>query len=134
MASFSDPTYNRAKDSASSGGYVTDLTPERSYDVDVRRLDEDEQLIADRADTRNERKQNRVRKFFQAAKAAGKYRQKNSIDEPLIRGKPTKNEAYISGTFTPSLGDEMGPAGGMKYAEKPQPFSGRSYQWLDAFF
>lgn len=117
MASFSSPTYNRAKDSASSGGYVTDLTPERSYDVDVRRLDEDEQAIADRADTRNEGKQNRARKFFRAVKAAGKYRQKQQIDEPLVDGSPARYD----------MGDRMGPAGGMKYAAKPQSFSGRSY-------
>ena len=134
MASFSDSTYNRAKDSASSGSYVTDLNPERSYDVDVRRLDEDERLTADVADTRNERQQNRVRKFFQAAKSAGKYRQKASIDEPLIRGRATKNEAYLKGTYTPSLGDEMGPVGGMSYAKKPQPFSGKPYQRIDLFF
>lgn len=133
MASFSDPTYNRAKDSASSGGYVTDLNPERGYDVDIRRLDEDEKLTADAADTRNERQQNRVQKFFRAAKSAGKYRQKASVDEPLIRGRVTKNEAYIAGTYTPSLGDEMGPVGGMGYAKKPQPFSGKPYNWLDLF-
>lgn len=120
MASFSNPTYNRAKDSASSGGYVTDLNPERSYDVDVRRLDEDERNTAAIADTRNERKQNRVRKFLKAAKSAGKYRQKQQIDEPLVDGSPARYD----------MGDRMGPAGGMKYAAKPQSFSGRSYDFF----
>jgi len=32
--------------SASSGGYVTDLTPERAYDVDIRRLEDDEKRTA----------------------------------------------------------------------------------------
>ena len=117
MASFSDPTYNRAKDSASSGGYVTDLNPERRYDVDARRLDEDERKTAARADTRNELKQNRVRKFLRAAKSAGKYQQKRQIDEPLVDGSPAQYD----------MGDKMGPVGGMKYATKPQSFSGRSY-------
>lgn len=133
MANFSNSTYNRAKDSASSGGFVTDLNPERKYDVDIRRLDEEERQTADLADTRNEQQQNRVRKFFRAAKSAGKFRQKALTDEPLIRGKPTKNEAYIAGTFTPSLGDEMGPVGGINYAEKPKPFSGKPYQRFDFF-
>ena len=120
--------------SASSGGYVTDQTPERAYDVDIRRLEDDEKRTAYAGDIRNERQQNRVRKFFQAAKSAGKYRQKASIDEPLIRGRATKNEAYLKGTYTPSLGDEMGPVGGMSYAKKPQPFSGKPYQRIDLFF
>ena len=119
MTRFSSPTYNRAKDSASSGGYVTDLNPERSYDVDIRRLDEDEKNTANIADTRNQRKQNRVRSFLKAVKSANKYRQKQQIDEPLVDGSPARYD----------MGDRMGPAGGMKYAAKPQSFSGKSYDF-----
>ena len=52
--------------SASSGGYVTDLTPERAYDVDIRRLEDDEKRTAYAGDIRNERQQNRVEKFLKA--------------------------------------------------------------------
>lgn len=133
MASFLDPTYDRARDSASSGGEVSDVNPERSYDVDVRRLDDSARSTADSADTRNERQQDRARKFFQAARSAGIYQQRASIDEPLVRGKVTRNPANFGGTLTPSLGDTQGPVGGTNYANKPQPFSGKSYQWLDGF-
>lgn len=133
MASFLDPTYTKEKDSASSGSEVTDLNPERQYAVDARRLDEGARETAVAADTTNEIKQSRVGKFFKAARAAGKYQMKAGIDEPLIRGQPTQNSAYIDGVYTPSLGDTQGPTGGIKYAGKPQPFSGRSYEWLDSF-
>jgi hypothetical protein len=133
MASFLDPTYTRARDSASSGGEISDVNPERGYDVDVRRLDDAERRTADAADTRNERQQGRARKFFQAAKSAGRYRQKASVDEPLVRGTVTRNPANFAGTLTPSLGDTQGPVGSTNYANKPQPFSGKSYQWIDGF-
>lgn len=133
MANFLDQTYDRARDSASSGGEVSDVNPERSYDVDVRRLDDSARSTADSADTRNERQQDRARKFFQAARSAGIYQQRASIDEPLVRGKVTRNPANFGGTLTPSLGDTQGPVGGTNYANKPQPFSGKSYQWLDGF-
>lgn len=133
MASFLDPTYNRAKDSASSGSEVTDLNPERKYAVDVRRLDEGARDTAEVADTSNEAGQDRASKFFKAAKAAGKYQMKAAIDEPLIRGQPTQNSAYLDGVFTPSLGDTQGPVGATKYAGKPQPFAGKPYAWLDSF-
>lgn len=133
MASFLNANYYRAKDSGSSGAEVSDLRPEQNYDVDIRRLDQRGRELADYADTRNEKQQNRVEKFFRAARTAGKYRTKQSIDEPLIRGQPTQNPANFAGTFTPSLGDRIGIAGGMEYADKPQPFSGKSYAWLDGF-
>lgn len=133
MASFLDPNYYKARDSASSGAELTDLNPEQRYDVDIRRLGESDRAIAGPADTRNERQQNRVEKFFRAAKSAGKFRTKAALDEPLIRGQPTQNSAYIDGTYTPSLGDRIGVAGGMQYASKPQPFSGKPYNYLDGF-
>ena len=56
--------------SASSGGYVTDLTPERAYDVDIRRLEDDEKRTAYAGDIRNERQQNRVEKSVGITAAA----------------------------------------------------------------
>ena len=41
-----DLNYDPLKDSASSGSEVTDLNPERIYDTDLRRLDEDQADIA----------------------------------------------------------------------------------------
>ena len=47
-----------------SGGGISDLNPESQYDVDARRLDEDERATSRAADTRNEGKQRRVEKFL----------------------------------------------------------------------
>ena len=41
MASFFDPTYDPSRDSASSGVEVSDLNPEKIYDTDLRRFEED---------------------------------------------------------------------------------------------
>ena len=60
--------------SGSSGGHVTDLTPERAYDVDMRRLDDETRRTAYAGDARNERQQNRVEKFLRAKRSAGKFR------------------------------------------------------------
>jgi len=87
-------------------------------------LDETEREIADRVDVRNVGQQERVNKYMAAAKTAGAYKQRASIDEPQIRGRTPRNEANLNGVILPSQGDEMGPTGGVGYARKPQPFSG----------
>ena len=71
MARFLDPTYDPRQDSGTSGGDTSDLHPERAYDTDIRRLDETARDSADAADTRNEVKQDRVKKYMAAAKTAG---------------------------------------------------------------
>jgi hypothetical protein len=124
MARFLDPTYDPRQDSGTSGGDTSDLNPERAYDTDVRRLDKTERDVADSADTRNEVKQDRVRKYMAAAKTAGAYRQRAQIDEPTIRGKTPRNEAVIAGVQLPSLGDTVGTAGSTNYARKPSGFAG----------
>jgi hypothetical protein len=106
MASFFDPTYDPRQDSGSSGVEVSDLNPEKLYDTDLRRVDED------------------ARK---SAKAAGKYKQRAGIAEPTIRGKTPRGIASIAGTELPSLGDRIGRGGSVNYAEKPQPFGGMPY-------
>ena len=59
--------YDRSLDAGSSGGEVNDLNPQRAYDVDIRRLDEDEREIAKAADTRNVGKQNRTLRTFRGS-------------------------------------------------------------------
>ena len=99
----------------SSAGGIDDLNPERVYDVDIRRLDEDSQRTARVAGTRNEGKQRRVARSLKAAKAAGKYRTKRQYDEPFtdLQGQ------------TPAIieGDRFGRRGSTNYADKPQPDS-----------
>lgn len=124
MARFQDPTYDPRQDSGTSGGDTSDLNPERAYDTDIRRLDETERGFADAADTRNENKQDRVRKYMAAAKTAGAYRQRTQIAEPTIRGETPRSEATIAGVQLPSLGDTVGAAGSTNYARKPSGFSG----------
>lgn len=123
MARFFDSTYDPSQDSGSSGSEINDLVPERQYDTDLRRVQEDE-----REDIENiNNKQGRVRQFFKAAKTANKYRQKALVDEPSIRGETPSSEAVIDGVELPSLGDEYGKVGSVGYARKPKPFSGKFY-------
>lgn len=124
MARFLDPIYDPRQDSGTSGGDTSDLNPERAYDTDIRRLDKTARGFADRADTRNEVKQDRVRKYMAAAKTAGAYRQRNQIAEPTIRGKTPRGEATIAGVQLPSLGDTVGTAGSTNYARKPSGYAG----------
>lgn len=127
MLSFFDPTYDPQRDSGTSGAELSDLNPEQAYDTDLRRLDTEERATASRADTENAQQQNRVAKYFRAAKSAGKFKQKASIDEPTIRGKTPRTEAVIDGVYLPSMGDTIGRAGSTNYANKPQPNFGRSF-------
>lgn len=119
MSSYFEPTYGTNRKPGTSGAEISDRNPEDAYGTDIRRLDDDAQAIADRADTRNQRQQDRVRQFMASAKAAGKYRQKAQIDEPQIRGKTPRSEASIAGVTLPSQGDRIGSAGYSAYARKP---------------
>ena len=123
MANFFDPTYDPRQDSGSSGVEVSDLNPEKIYDTDLRRLEDEERLAAESVND----KQDRVAKFMRAAKTAGAYRQRAGIAEPTIRGRTPRNPAFIDGTELPSLGDTIGTAGSTNYANKPQPRFGRPF-------
>lgn len=123
MANFFDSTYDPRHDSGSSGVEVSDLHPEKIYDTDLRRLEDDEQAVIE--DINNQ--QERVAKFMRAAKTAGAYRQRAGIAEPTIRGRTPRNPAFIDGTELPSLGDTIGTAGSTNYANKPQPRFGKSF-------
>jgi hypothetical protein len=129
MARFFEPTYDPRQDSGSSGVEVSDLHPEKAYDTDLRRLQEDERLGAESLND----DQNRVGKFMRAARSAGAYKQRASIDEPTIRGRTPRVPAAINGVALPTTGDSGGRTGAVGYADKPQPRSGMSYSWLDSF-
>lgn len=133
-----DSVYDPRQDSGSSGGEVSDLTPERSYDTDVRRLSADERETANRADTRNEKTQARVSTFLKAVKAASNYKQRKEVEEPMIGGKtpqqplninPARPGPYPAMTSleVPSKGDKQGPVGSTNYARKPTFNFGRSF-------
>jgi hypothetical protein len=103
----------------SSGSGISDLNPEKAYDVDVRRLDETERRIDRAADTQGERKQDRVGKFLRSAKSSAKFQQKRQIDAPW-----TNREGQVP-AFTE--GDQFGRAGSTNYADKPQPATSKLY-------
>jgi hypothetical protein len=111
--------------SGSSGGHVTDLTPERAYDVDMRRLDDETRRTAYAGDVRNEKQQNRVEKFLRAKRSAGKFRQKMNYDQPFT-DRQGQTPAFIEG-------DVFGKAGATNYANKPQPSTNRLYYPYTAF-
>ena len=68
MASFYNPTYDPTKDSGTSGAEISDLNPEQGYDVDLRRFEKEQRGGVKSVND----KQNIVRRFFKAAKAAEK--------------------------------------------------------------
>ena len=105
-----NPNYDKRLDAGSSGGERTDLTAEKSYDVDIRRLSEADRETAKAADTRNVGKQRQVEKFLRAKRSAGKFRQKREYDAPW-----TNREGQ-----TPALieGDRFGKGGSTNYADK----------------
>ena len=103
----------------SSGGPIDDLNPERAYDVDLRRLDEEERRTARAADTRNEKQQGRVEKFLRAKRSAGKFRQKRNYDEPY-----TDPQGQMPAIVE---GNRFGRAGSTNYADKPQPSTSKLY-------
>jgi hypothetical protein len=125
MANFFDPTYDPRQDSGSSGVEVTDLTPEKIYDTDLRRLPAEERGAAKSVNDQ----QDRVAKFMRAAKTAGAYRLRAGIAEPTIRGKTPRTPATIAGTELPSMGDTAGPVGSTNYANKPQPRFGKAFNY-----
>jgi hypothetical protein len=123
MANIFTPTYDPRQDSGTSGAEVSDLNPEQAYDTDLRRLSQDERGSAQSVNNL----QNRVAKFMRAAKSAGAYQQRTSIDEPTIRGKTPRTQAVIAGTELPSTGDSGGRTGAVGYARKPGSQFGKGF-------
>jgi hypothetical protein len=123
MADSFRPLYDPRQLSGTSGAEVSDLRPEQAYDTDMRRVaPEDRRSVESVNDN-----QGRVEKYFKAAKTAGKFRQKASIDEPQIRGKTPRSESSIDGVELPSLGDTYGTVGSTGYARKPLPSFGKGF-------
>ncbi len=119
MARFYKETYDPQKDSGTSGIEVTDLNPEKNYDVDLRRVDPE---VRKSIETTNEKQVNKG-KFFQAAKTAGEYIKRRSIAEPTLRGRTPISKAEIAGVELPSLRGRFygNPGGGSTaYARKPK--------------
>lgn len=109
--------------SGTSGAEVSDLRPEQAYDTDLRRIAEDA-----RGSTESINKdQNRVAKFMRAAKTAGAYRQRASIDEPTVRGRTPRSRASINGVELPTTGDSGGRTGAVGYARKPAAQFGKGF-------
>jgi hypothetical protein len=123
MANRFRPTYDPGVDSGTSGAEVSDLNPEQAYDTDLRRLSEDSRGAAESVND----DQNRVAKFMRAAKSAGAYRQKASIDEPTIRGRTPRVRAEINGVELPTTGDSGGRTGTVGYARKPAAQFGKGF-------
>ena len=126
MARFYDSTYDPTQDSGTSGAEISDLNPEQGYDVDLRRIEADE-----REDVENiNRQQNRVRRFFKSAKAAGAFKQRSGFNEPSIGGRVPVGKADLGGTELPSLRGRNfgGPgAGATEYATKPKSQFGKAF-------
>lgn len=125
--------YDPRQDSGSSGGEVSDLTPERGYDVDLRRLDRGERETANVADTANTVQQNRVSRFLKASRLAEKYKAQANTKYPIIGNSVRRNPADRGGVILPSLGDAPGARGSVNYPSKPQPRTGKAYNWSDSF-
>ena len=125
--------YDPRQDSGSSGGEVSDLTPERQYDVDLRRLDRSARNTAITADTENAQQQSRDSRFLNAARLAGKYQAQADTKYPIIGNTVSRQEASRRGVVLPSLGDAPGARGSVNYPDKPQPRTGRPYNYLNSF-
>jgi len=125
--------YDPRQDAGSSGGDVSDITPERQYDVDLRRLGQDNAETAAAADTANTVQQNRVSRFLKASRLASKYKQQADTQYPVIGNSVPREPASRGGVTLPSLGDVPGARGSVNYPNKPQPRSGKPYNWRDSF-
>jgi hypothetical protein len=123
MANRFRPTYDPGVDAGTSGAEITDLNPEQAYDTDLRRVAEDARGAAESVNN----EQNRVAKFMRAAKSAGAYRQRASIDEPTIRGRTPRTQASIAGVDLPTTGDSGGRTGAVGYARKPAAQFGKGF-------
>ena len=123
MANIFQSTYDPRNNSGTSGAEVSDLRPEQAYDTDLRRVEPVERFSAESLN----RNQERVAKFMRAAKTAGAYQQRASIDEPTIRGKTPRTQAVIAGTELPSTGDSGGRTGSVGYARKPAAQFGKGF-------
>tara|TARA_R100001594_G_C3984182_1_gene250800 strand:- start:385 stop:762 length:378 start_codon:yes stop_codon:yes gene_type:complete len=123
MARFYDSVYDPLKDSGSSGIEISDLNPEKNYDIDLRRVEPEYRESLDKSNN----DQTKVKKFMKAVKSANAYRQRNQIKEPTLGGRIPVGKASINGVELPSLrGRNYGDpgAGATEYAHKPKAVFG----------
>lgn len=106
-----------------SGSEGSDLRPGYRYDVDLRRLSEEERDIVQNSNA----KQDSIDRRVKSAKAAGKYRKRKLISQPTLNGKTPRTPGSINGVTLPSMGETFGPVGSTNYADKPQPFTGEVF-------
>ena len=119
MALNNSPSYRRG----TSGSEGSDLRPDYNYDIDLRRVDEDQRDIVGQSNA----KQDAYKRRFQAAKVAGEFQKRRLIDQPTIGGKTPRSPGTVNGVTLPSMGESFGPVGATKYAVKPQPFTGEVF-------
>lgn len=159
MARFSEPTYDSRQNAGSSGTEVSDLRPASGYNVDLRYGDEDESAYARRADVPTispgswpERpsftkdgdlsNKGRAEQYLKAAKTAGKFKISSDLNQYTNKGETPRMPSYTNATSfgplfgaqeTPSMGASGGRTGAVGYAGKPQPRSGKPYNFIDSF-
>lgn len=144
--------YDPRVDAGSSGGEVTDVTPERQYVVDLRRLDPEERDVVDDSLRRKEfayptqqerlEKRDYIKNAVRATRLASKYKQQENIKRPTIGTEVPRRPAMTNfssfgvpfgGQTLPSMGEAPGSAGSVNYANKPQPRTGKPYNTVDFF-
>ena len=113
-----DPDFARPGTSVAE---QTDQSPEQKYDIDLRRLDEEDRADADIMN----QKERTMRRRLAAVRAAGKYEQSAQIRDtrPGRRSVPPENPPVAAGVQYPSLrmGGKFGKRGGENYAQGPTP-------------
>ena len=126
MAVNNSPSLRRG----TSGSEGSDLRPGYRYDVDLRRLSEDERDIVEKSNA----KQDTIDRRVKATKAAGAYRKRTLIDQPAINGKTPKTPGSITtrngnkGSTVPSrMNGSITPGGSTTYPTKPGRFSGEVF-------
>lgn len=125
--------YDPRVDAGTSGTEASDLNPEYQYDVDLRRLGQDNAITARLADTANQLQQERAGQYIRASRLAGKYQQQKDIKYPTTGNQIRRRPAERAGVTLPTLGDAPGSAGSTNYANTPQPRSGKPYDRQDYF-
>ena len=107
-----------------SGSEGSDLRPGYRYDVDLRRLNEEERDIVEKSNA----KQDAIDRRVKATKAAGAYQKRALISQPTVGGKTPKNPGSFGGVTIPSrMNGSITPGGSTTYPTKPQRFSGEVF-------
>ena len=127
MANLFSPTEDERRLPGTSGADYNDLNPEQAYDTDLRRVDEEDRIYAERGMLN---KKQRLGKRIKAARTAGRYRGQKAIQEFENNGEIPISARQINGTIIPGLrfpgyGDPG--AGGTNYSRKPKFNFGRPF-------